>query len=321
MNLDVARENDAYKKFETDALNGTISHAYVLIGEDSELRETLLTLVAMRTLCKNACGECAACKKVLNGEYVELIRLNAAEKIPESAISELTEKVLIKPVEGEKKIVIIDNADLLTARAQNRLLKTYEEPPAYLTVFLGAGNESGLLATIKSRAKKLYLSDIPSAYIERMLKEDGFDDEKALIAATFCMGNYTRALQFCEDEKYGEIYDEAFGVMLNLKKSSQVAEFAGKEIFNKEKIPTTFDFMEIILCDIMKTVTASGAPLFTVHREFDLKKASEGFNAQSVAMAITAINNGRKRINANMNANVTAGSVLMEILEAKYKWQ
>lgn len=321
MDFDIVRQNGAYKKFSADVASGNVSHAYIILGEDETLRETFLTLACMRLLCPTACGECASCRSVLQGSYVELIRLNAKDKVPESAISELTENVSINPVIGNKKIAVIDNAELLTARAQNKLLKTYEEPPEYLTFFLGAGHESGLLATIRSRAKKLFLQELPSSVIEKILIDDGVNQDDAMVAAAFSMGNYSRALKFCEDVSYRQIYDDTFDMMLNLKKSSQVVEYVYKDIFGKDKILVTFGFMEIVLCDIMKMVTNSGAPLYTVNREYDLKKIAEGFSSQSVAMSIIAINEGRKRLNANMNANGVAGTVLMEILEAKYKWQ
>lgn len=321
MNFDIIKQNGAYKKFSADVENGNVSHAYIVLGEDETLREAFLTLACMKLLCPTACGECATCRSVMEGSYVEILRLDAKEKVPEFAISELTDSVLINPVIGNRKIAIIDNAELLTARAQNKLLKTYEEPPKYLTFFLGAGHENGVLATIRSRAKKLYLEELPSSVIEKMLVDEGISPEDASIASAFSIGNYSRALKFCEDESYKKIYDDTFDMMLNLKKSPQVVEYVYKDIFSKDKILATFGFIEILLCDIMKIVTCSGAPLYTVNREYDLKKMAESFSSQSVAMSIIAVNEGRKRLNANMNHSGVAGSVLMEILEAKYKWQ
>ena len=291
MNFELVKKNSAYKKFASDVDNGRVSHAYIVYGEDGDLRKSFLTLACMKLLCKSACGECRVCTQVLEGNYVEILRLDGADKPSVKDISALIEKTYVKCVVGDKKIAVIDNAELLSPQAQNKLLKTYEEPPANLTVFLGAAHESGLLATLRSRGKKLYLEDIP------------------------------KADKFCNETDYRDLYDKTFMMMAELKKSSSVPEYVYGGLFEKERIKITLDFMEIILCDIMKKVTGSKAPNCTVNREYDLARASEGFTEQSAAAAVIAVNDARKKLAANVNAYSVAGYMLLEILEAKYKWQ
>ena len=108
---------------------------------------------------------------------------------------------------------------------------------------------------------------------------------------------------------------------MNLKKSSQIPEFAYKKEFGKDDISITLDFMEIILSDVMKEVTNSSAPKFVKSREFDVKTIAKGYSPDSVSVAITLINEARKKLTANINPSNVAVSLLFGILEAKYKWQ
>lgn len=321
MNFDLVRKNVAYKRFACDVERGAVSHAYIVCGEDDELRDSFFLLAEMKLLCPKACGECAVCTQVLNREYVEVLKLDGRDKPTVKDVNELLEQVYVKCIIGDKKIAVIDNAELLSPAAQNKLLKTYEEPPENLVIFLGVSHESGLLATLRSRGKKLYLEDVSAADIAEELIQNGEDALTAETAAAFSMGNYSKAEKFCREEGFRDLYEKTFALMAEMKRSSSVPEYVYGGLFEKDVVKITLDFMEIILCDVMKKVTGSTAPLYTVNREYDLARAAEGYTAQSAAAAIIAVNEARKRLSANMNAYSVGGWLLMEILEAKYKWQ
>lgn len=321
MNFDIVRRNAAWIRFEKDVRTDTVSHAYLVCGEDDDLRASFLTLACLRILCPTACGECDTCRTILNGNHPEIIRLDGNDKIKVEDLKAVTDELYIRPAIGDKKIFIIDNADLLSPQVQNKLLKTYEEPPAYLIIFLAAKHENSLLQTVRSRGKKLYLEDVPTALIAQELVDNGENEETAEIAAAFSMGNYSKAEKFCQEEKYREQFEKTFDMMASLKKSSQVPEFAYSGLFEKDTVKLTYDFMEIILCDVLKKVTNSNVPTYTVNRDYDLKRAAEGFSPQSAAMAINAVNEARQKLSANMNSVSVSGNLLMSILEGKYKWK
>lgn len=322
MNFELVRKNAAYAKYVSDLKKGKLSHAYIFYGEDDDLRGTFLTLAAMHVHCKRGgCGECATCRRIMEGNYTEHIRLDAENKISVKDVEALLENISVKCVEGDRKTVAIDNAEKMTPVVQNKLLKTFEEPPAYLTIFLGAKHENGLLATIKSRGKKLYLEDLTAEDVAKELTENGVDESLATSAAAFSMGNYSKAEKFCSDERYRDAYEKTFAMMLNMTKSSQVPEYVYGGLFDADTMKITLDFIEIILCDVLKKVTGSGVPLYTVDRAYDLKKIAEGFTPESAVKAIEEINEARAYLASNVNPTATAGKLLLRILEAKYTWR
>lgn len=309
----------AFQNFDRDA-DSKLGHAYLLISEDGISRAAFLSLAAKRAFCKNICGECEVCRAIDEGTYPDVYFLNGAEmKVRD--MTAMTENAAVKPVVGEKKIYLIDNAGKLSPQAQNKLLKTYEEPPYYVTVILAAADENGLLNTIKSRAKKIYLENLSAAQTAEILIDEGADKTQAEIAAAVSAGNLERAEQFLLKEGYAALYDRCFEMFAGLNSSSSIVDYLYSELFTKENILITLDFMEIILCDVMKIASKSGAVLQNSGREYDLRLIAEKFTAQSAAMSLYAVNEGRKKLNFNINSASCAEGILFDILEARYKWQ
>ena len=121
--------------FEEAIKTGKVSHAYLLSGEDGSGKMMIAKAVAKALLCehKDGCGECAACKQVdsLNHPDVIYITHEKYEIRVDDIRKGINETIDIKPYSGDYKIYIIDDADRMNAGAQNALLKTLEEPPAY----------------------------------------------------------------------------------------------------------------------------------------------------------------------------------------------
>ena len=317
--VSMLKKRNAYASFAADVDKG-LSHAYLFICDDSSVRSEFLPLVAKRIFCRTACGECRICRLIEEGNYFDVSVFDGAEmKVKD--INELTETAQIKPVEGDKKVYIINNADKLTAQAQNKLLKTYEEPPAYLTIILAAADENNVLPTIKSRAKKLYFDALTSDEIVSLLIDEGTGEREAKVAAAVSSGSLDKAEKFLSNENYANLYDSCFRMFLTLTSSSQIVDWLYDETFNKDNINMTLDFMEIILSDVMIIQSGSTSPLKNSGRDFDLREIANKFNAQSAAMSLYAINEGRKKLNFNVSSVSVAEKILFDILEARYKWQ
>ena len=320
MNFALVEKNKAWKQFYTDVKKG-LGHAYIFISEDKELLGSFLYFATLACFCPSVCCECETCKSVAEGLHPDVERRTGNGMKVREDLEPLLERVEMRPVNGGRKVFVIDEADKMNVSCQNKLLKTFEEPPAYVTMILGASSESGLLSTIRSRGKKIYPETLSSGDIVTELIEDGIDEETAKVASAYSMGNLYRARQFAEGGDYREQYEQVFLMLMQMKKSAQIAEYALGENFSKEKIALTLDFMDIILSDAMKYLVGTDAQKFTVGRERDLTQVAAGFSAQGIAMAIEAINVAREQLKFNVSAANVANGVLFGILEARYKWQ
>ncbi len=326
-------ESKAYLDFKKDLRADKISHAYLFLGEDKLVRREYMRLFASTVLCTyGGCGECETCEKIYNDCHLGVHYYNMESKmnvkeaeclIEESYKSswESADTDVERSSGANKKIYFIDNAENLSPQVQNKLLKVFEEPPKDVIIALFASNAYALLQTIKSRAKLNYLPLFSSEQIHASLLEEGYPKAIAEIASALSGGSFEKAYNFVNDENYYNQYSECFEVLKNCKNSTMVVEYINNDIFSKEKIARTIEFLEIILKDVAVKVSGAQIPYTTRNRDYDIGVISNGFTTASVAMAILEVNQAEAMLNANIAPITVAERLLFKILEAKYKWQ
>ncbi|MFZ9961651.1 MAG: hypothetical protein ACO3GD_04890, partial [Candidatus Limnocylindrus sp.] len=130
------RGHDAAASRVAQLLAGVPPHALLIVGPRGAGAGTLARDVAATLLCINpqsggACGECRACRLVAAESHADLARISpsgAADEIGITPIRELEANLALLPVEGGRRVALIERADRMSEPAQNALLKTLEEP-------------------------------------------------------------------------------------------------------------------------------------------------------------------------------------------------
>ena len=136
---------------------GTVSHAYLFEGDSHVDKIAVAKEFAKAVLCEeslqgDACDQCVNCRKMDHGNYEDFIEIGAeGSSIKDEAILSLQGELAKKPYAGSRHIVVIRDADTMTLRAQNRLLKTLEEPAPGTVIMLLSENTENLVSTILSR--------------------------------------------------------------------------------------------------------------------------------------------------------------------------
>lgn len=312
-----------YKEFKTDVERGRLSHAYLVIGDDSMVRTTYKNLLAMTILCKaGVCFNCPTCEKIIARAHSDVKFFNDDGEMKVKDAETLIEDAYIRGLEGSTKIYFVDNFDKFNRQeVPNKLLKIFEEPPEGVVIFLFATSENGVLTTIKSRAKKMVLPTFTTEEVKEYLIDIGTPEDQAEIASVLSGGRIDRGLKFAENEEYVSQYERCFDVITSVKKSSDIASVLNNKIFSKEQISVTLEFFEIILRDVMCYVSKAKVPTMTLNKDYDISRIADGFTAGGVAMALIAVTGARLRLNVNVNPLSVAERMMFDILEAKYKWQ
>lgn len=152
-----------------------LRNGYIIYGEGLEsLMEVALNIVLQKVcLLQSGCGTCPKCKKVLSGNFVDMMVIeeeNGSIKIDQ--IRQVGEFIANRPMEAQRKFVIIKNASAMVEQAQNSLLKNLEQPPQDTTFLLLSQSINGILPTIQSRCVMLSFRSMPEEQIAAILAKD-----------------------------------------------------------------------------------------------------------------------------------------------------
>ena len=159
------RGHDAAAARLATILAGSPPHALLIVGPRGAGAGTLARDAVAALLCTaptegGACGACRSCRLVASGSHADLALISpsgAADEIGITPIRELEQSLALLPVEGGRRVALIERADRMSEAAQNALLKTLEEPPPHTHIILSAAEDSSLMPTIRSRCASIRL--------------------------------------------------------------------------------------------------------------------------------------------------------------------
>jgi DNA polymerase III subunit gamma/tau len=138
--------------------NDRVAHAYIFSGARGVGKTTAARILAKALNCVHGptaepCGECDSCKEIAAGTSLDVIEIDAASNRGIDQIRELREMVRYAPAASRSKVVILDEAHMLTGEASNALLKTLEEPPDRVIFVMATTEPENLEDTIRSRSQ------------------------------------------------------------------------------------------------------------------------------------------------------------------------
>lgn len=153
-----------------------IGHAYLFCGTRGTGKTSVAKILAKTVNCEhpvdgNPCNECAMCKSIAAGSSMNVIEIDAASNNGVDNIRQIREEVQYPPTEGRYKVYIIDEVHMLSIGAFNALLKTLEEPPAYVIFILATTEAHKIPITILSRCQRYDFKRITADTIRARLRE------------------------------------------------------------------------------------------------------------------------------------------------------
>jgi DNA polymerase-3 subunit gamma/tau len=154
--------------------NNRLHHAYLFTGTRGVGKTTIARIFSKSLNCEQGlsakpCGQCSTCKEIENGNFIDLLEIDAASRTKVEDTRELLDNVQYKPSRGRYKVYLIDEVHMLSKHSFNALLKTLEEPPPHVKFLLATTDPQKLPVTILSRCLQFNLKALSRSQISQQL--------------------------------------------------------------------------------------------------------------------------------------------------------
>lgn len=303
-----------------------ISHAYIFNGPEKSGKMMLAESFAMALQCEkhgiDGCMECHSCKQALSLNQPDIIYLHHDKPNTISVDDirrQINNDISIKPYASPYKIYIIDEAEKMNQQAQNAILKTIEEPPAYAVILLLTTNADIFLPTILSRCITLSLKVIPDSVIRKFLMEHyQLPDYKADICTAFAQGNIGKAIQLAGSNEFNDIKDSAVQLLKRIHEIDlyEMIEAVKQISQYKLEINDYFDIMIIWYRDVLLYKATSDANNLIFKNEvYDIKTLANKSSYSGIETIMKALEKAKRRLNANVNFDLVIELLLLTIKE------
>ena len=321
-------KNHLQKALEQDQ----ISHAYIINGEKDSGKMMIARTFAAAFFCEtettDACGECPSCKKVEHFNHPDVIYVTHENpsliKVDEIR-DQLVQDMYIKPYTGSRKIYIVEDAQLMGEAAQNALLKSLEEPPAYVTIFLLTDNVSALLDTILSRCILLNIRPVINERdeVERILTRTyQMPDYEAEEIINLSQGNVGKAFALASNEDFRGLMERVLNLVVRISScnSFEISKMAEKlQTEDKEKLINLKDYLDLLEIwyrdVLLYKSTANQEYIYFKNRILEVKKQAKRAKYANLNSVLEKIEVCRSQIRLNIDKKTVLITLLHELKE------
>ena len=305
---------------------GKVSHAYILNAPESSGKRMIAEAFAATLQCEEKgtepCGECHSCKQAASHNHPDIIYVQH-EKPNTIGVDDIrvqiNQDIAVKPYSSPYKIYIVDEAEKMNVQAQNALLKTIEEPPAYGVILLLTTNADAFLPTILSRCIRLDLKPVADDKLKDFLmKKCGVVDYQADICVDFSQGIVGKAVTLASSAHFNEIKDAALQLLKRVK-DIDLSEMIGavKHVSEyKLDINDFFDIMMIWYRDVLLyKATADVNGLVFKDEVYEIKKQANISSYHGIELILEGLEKAKMRLDANVNFELVIELLLLTLKE------
>lgn len=300
-----------------------LRHAYLFTGPDGVGRGALATRLAQALHCPTPlapgipCQTCRACRQVQAGQHPDLMLIQAESEgttLKVEQVREVQRFLSLRPYQSPFKTVIFLRFQEANASAQNALLKTLEEAPAYALLLLTADNAEQLLPTIVSRCEVMRLRPLSAAAVTEFLRERGLPPEKAAQLGHLSGGRPGYALRLSQDEKALAFRTEKLDDLQQLLAARRRERFAYAEKLAKEKdvFRQTLLLWLLYWRDVMLQASGAQAELTNADRAAEIADLAYRLGLNQARQLTGGMEIAIERLEKNVNARLLAEVTLMD---------
>lgn len=325
---DIIGHDHAKTLLRSAILQNRLAHAYLFHGDDRIGKRLLALRLAQTLLCEtvpdgrqpDACGTCRACQQVDARTHPDFLVIEpdqemANPQIKIESIRDIEHQMIYRPLIGNRKICLIDEADRMTIGAANALLKTLEEPPDHSLFILVSSRPYALPATIRSRCQALRLTAPAQTQVEAavILKRE-LPPADAHFLALLSDGQLGRALE-CDLEQ-ARTSQKEFTAIFSAKglQSFSTVLAAAEALAKGDRGPEAFDWLLRWLRDILLIAVGAGSDhILNLDQRAGMQALAAHINIDDLLDLISDLEKMERQAHRNLNVQIALETILLRV--------
>ncbi len=293
------------------------SHAMLFSGKEGIGKFLTAKMLSKYIFCDTKKEDCVCsnCMKVDHNNHPDLFIVKPDNKmIKNDQIIKLQEFLMIKSHDTDSKVVIIDDADLMNERSQNRLLKTLEEPPNNSYIILISNNKDSLLQTVLSRCMNISFNDLSVEDITLYLEKNNILTNIEEVSK-LSDGSIKKAIDISKDDDYLDKYFRVRELINNIVTNREDLIIKDMDLLmDKENILSILDNMILWYRDILLYKKTKIKTLLYNNLD-DIRVFSRKLSIEKIIKSIEIIENTKDYINRNINYDLSIELMIYKLLE------
>ncbi len=308
---------NAYRIVCQDKKLSRLSHTYLLLSEDVDYAFEFAKILAELVL--DAKEGSTEQRNIQKGVHPDVIVFGQNEKINTTKATEIASDVYVRPYESDAKVYILLNMQNVLEDAQNKLLKTIEEPPKSAFFILVSTQEKKLLQTVLSRSKKIELDLLSKETIAELLKSAGASEKEINICASCSGGVFSRALKMSLDKDFLKLYQNVFKCLYKMNSSRDVLDYSslfGAKTIDKNELA---DLFMLIVRDLIMVKTKNFELVSNSHKIDELKLIATDFSLKALYKIVEYCLQLKEDLVYNVSMTSAVDEFLLKVVEVKVK--
>jgi DNA polymerase-3 subunit delta' len=301
--------------FERILNTSDIAHAYSFEGVSGIGKASLAMAITKTLLCANTVEDCI---KFDSGNHPDFLKVEPeGSSIKVEQIEAIHGFVHMKPYLANVKVVIIDQAPMMTEQAQNKLLKLIEEPPGHAVFLLISENAYGLLPTVRSRLIRMFFHPLSEDELIRLINHKSLELNQELLAIS--MGSMGRYIKWIHDDTFTTGIEQLFLLLCGLCENKASKWLKHIQVFEtlKDDGEELLQLAKMWFQDLLLIKEGASAKLLRLSFQHqNMVQCSQYVTSSALLMCIDRLEDAIGALKKQQNYQLVTESVLYRIQEA-----
>lgn len=308
---ELIKSTNAYKIIAGEKKRNALSHAYLIVCPDADYLKEYLKVFAKLIACEDdGCSRCRVCRLIAEEKYADCTFYpREGTKILTPDVDDLLSQTYVKPIENKTRLFVLSNVENMNGAAQNKILKTLEEPPANVCILMGATVDYTLLPTVKSRVKRIDVPPFGDKILKNTLIGEFSDIKKLGKAISAGGGRLSEIVRIYNDNGVEKVTELCRSVIKEMRTSKDAVKFSSK--IDKDNLT---QFIAEMKAEVMRVAKLKLAGLLN-------DPVLDGYPIGALLAIEDLLATKERAVNFSSNVQMTVDSILFGILEEKHKWQ